>query len=307
VIYRHFCIVVNRELRQDTSDGGSTKHIEVCTSCNVCCKYYHSLRCFSFQLELKDTSITYETADNLGILPDNEKSVVEKVCELQGYDKGMWFTMDPLDVDGKLLIPTPCSVEEALTRHCELIGVPLRKATVSYFAFYATDEEEKKELAHLVSKEGKDVFHAKIVDDVLNIVELLEHYPSIKVPFGAFMEICPRMQPRMYTISSSPEVVGSTVHVTASVVNQPKPRNRVHRGVTTTYLTNLSTEKGSKVRVFVRPSTFRLPKDRSTPITMVGPGTGIAPMRALLQLRKHQGNETGAVLVPTIMSICILR
>jgi len=142
----------------------------------------------------------------------------------------------------------------------------------------------------LVSKEGKDDFNTKIVEDVLNIVELFEMFPSIQVPFGAFLEIVPRMQPRMYTISSSPEVVGSTVHVTASIVNQEKPRNRVHRGVTTTFLTNLSVKKSQKVRVFVRPSTFRLPKDRSTPITMVGPGTGIAPMRALLQLRKHQGN-----------------
>jgi NADPH-ferrihemoprotein reductase len=42
------------------------------------------------------------------------------------------------------------------------------------------------------------------------------------------------------------------------------------------------------LRVFVRPSSFRLPKDTTKPILMIGPGTGIAPMRALLQRRRYQ-------------------
>lgn len=57
-------------------------------------------------------------------------------------------------------------------------------------------------------------------------------------------------------------------------------------------------------RVFVRPSSFRLPSDPAVPIVMVGPGTGIAPMRALLQERSHQRNsnaKAGSKVGPSVL------
>ena len=47
-------------------------------------------------------------------------------------------------------------------------------------------------------------------------------------------------------------------------------------------------------RVFVRDSSFRLPAGPKTPILLIGPGTGIAPMRALLQVP----------MIPAMCSIC---
>ena len=53
---------------------------------------------------------------------------------------------------------------------------------------------------------------------------------------------------------------------------------------------------GGACRVFVRASSFRLPPARETPILMFGPGTGIAPMRALLHERAHMRAREGAAL-----------
>ena len=319
-------VVENRELRSP-SDGGSTRHVEV---------DIHNHK-----------GLAYETADNLAVLPENDDASVERLAKAMGWadmlDKP--FTIEK-NTDGgagsfKKPFPTPCSVRTAIASYCDIHGMP-RRSTLKDWMPFVVDAAERDALQALVSKTGgREKYKAMVEDKHRSLLDLLVDdfpstrvrgiyiYPSLcpdvpltfvlsfllcaprQVPLDHFLHLAPHLQPRYYTISSSSSVHANRIHITVSVVDQPKPDGGVFRGVCSSFLQNLeppttdgsgkrTDESGSRrgawpsCRVFVRASSFRLPTDPTTPVVMVGPGTGIAPMRALLQERAHQQEKLGA-------------
>jgi sulfite reductase (NADPH) flavoprotein alpha-component len=97
-----------------------------------------------------------------------------------------------------------------------------------------------------------------------------------------------KLQPRLYSISSSPKAHPGEVHLTVGIVRYELD-GRPRKGVCSTFLADRVTGD-VRVPVFVHKSPhFRIPADGSKPIIMVGPGTGIAPFRAFLEERRATG------------------
>ncbi|MFD8322043.1 molybdopterin-dependent oxidoreductase [Kitasatospora purpeofusca] len=97
------------------------------------------------------------------------------------------------------------------------------------------------------------------------------------------------LQPRLYSISSSPLVHPDEVRVTVSVVRHPNGAGRIRKGVCSTYLADRASD--GPVPVFVRPTAhFRPPTDPATPMIMIGPGTGVAPFIGFLEDRRALGH-----------------
>lgn len=224
----------------------------------------------------------YLTADNLGILPENESDVVETLALSQSYDLSRSFVLE----GGKALFPTPCTVKEALTCYIDLKGIP-RRSTLAQLAPFARNPKQLERLSFLASKEGRQEYHTFVEQAGRCLFELMtETFPSLQIPLDHLINLAPRLQPRYYTISSSSSAHPTSIHVTVAVTQATLPEGRgVHTGVCSGFLAKPSTRS---IRCFVRPSSFRLPANPLTPIILVGPGTGIAPMRALLQERRHQ-------------------
>lgn len=207
--------------------------------------------------------------------------MVQALAASQGYDLDRFFVFE----QGKALFPTPTTVREALTYYVDLKGIP-RRSTLSQLAAFARNPKDVERLMRLASKEGRQEFREVVEAHGRSLFELVtEVFPSVQIPLDHFINLAPRLQPRYYTISSSSKAHPDSIHITVAVTRTDLPDGRVHTGVCSSYLAKTST---STVRCFVRASSFRLPSDPSVPIIMVGPGTGVAPMRALLQERRHQ-------------------
>jgi sulfite reductase (NADPH) flavoprotein alpha-component len=116
------------------------------------------------------------------------------------------------------------------------------------------------------------------------IVDAIAEFAPNGLSAQALTGIFRKLPPRLYSIASSPLAHSEEVHLTVAAVRY-QTHGRSRKGVCSTFLADL-VRSGDPVQVFVQPNkNFRLPVDGSTPIIMVGPGTGVAPFRAFVEHR----------------------
>ncbi|HAV65031.1 MAG TPA: sulfite reductase subunit alpha, partial [Verrucomicrobiales bacterium] len=121
------------------------------------------------------------------------------------------------------------------------------------------------------------------------IIDLLLAHPGVRFSPAEFVGFLAKLQPRLYSISSSPKAHPGEVHLTVAAVRY-QSHGRSRRGVCSTFLADRVAQNDTPLPVFVQKSHgFRLPENGDLPIIMVGPGTGIAPFRAFLEERCATG------------------
>jgi sulfite reductase (NADPH) flavoprotein alpha-component len=118
----------------------------------------------------------------------------------------------------------------------------------------------------------------------LDVLAALEKFPSCRPDPEAFIEALEPLQPRLYSISSSPRADAARLSLTVDAVRY-RIAKRERLGVASTFLASRA-KSGDRIPVYVQKAHgFALPADSSVPIVMIGPGTGVAPFRAFLQER----------------------
>ena len=208
--------------------------------------------------------LEYEPGDAAGVLPVNSVELIGEVLAETGLNAGEIVT-----VNG-----SKKKLEEALYRDVEL-----SKITVDVVARYLAIAPDEK-----LQKLSEDSEKFKEYLDGRDIVDLLHDFPY-DIDAENLIKILRPLQPRYYSISSSPKAFPGELHLTVGVVNYENA-GREKRGTCSTFLSEVGVED-EKVPVFIESNPgFRLPEDDETPIIMVGAGTGIAPYRAFVQHRE---------------------
>jgi NADPH-ferrihemoprotein reductase len=271
-------VTKNKEMRTP-ADGGHTVHME---------------------FDLTNTSVKYYTADNLAVIPDNSEAAVNQFATTcGGFDLSQFISIvrapeaDEEAIPFKHPFPNPCSLRDVFTLYLDIDSIP-RKSALERFIPYVTDPTQQAWLKNLVQKENRELYNHSIEEEGRTYVSILSHeLSSCVIPMADLFHLLPLIQPRYYTIASSSSCHPTSVHLTVSVVERVAPSGRVVKGLCSSFLYDMSVAQRSHCRVFTRDSLFRLPDDVRTPIVMIGPGSGIAPMRALLQEREYQAKKAG--------------
>ena len=115
--------------------------------------------------------------------------------------------------------------------------------------------------------------------------QLVGKTPAPGLTLADFLESLRKLQPRLYSIASSPKAHPDEVHLCVGAVRYSMDGVQ-HKGVASTFLSDRLPLGDTTGIYFHAANHFRLPTDLTKPIIMVGPGTGIAPFRAFLEERE---------------------
>ena len=220
------------------------------------------------EFDLAASGLDYVVGDSFGIFPQNHPALADRVIALLGArPEGL--------VNGRRL-------RDLLIEDVSL-GIP--PDSLFQLISYVTGGDARAKARALANGEDPDGDAANL--DVLGV---LEKFPSAKLGAEAFVEALEPMQPRLYSISSSFLANPAKISLTVDTVRYAIGR-RDRFGVASTYLGERIAE-GAPLKVYVQKAHgFRLPEDPTIPIIMVGPGTGVAPFRAFLQERGAVGGS----------------
>ncbi|MER5519489.1 bifunctional nitrate reductase/sulfite reductase flavoprotein subunit alpha [Streptomyces sp. NPDC002763] len=231
------------------------------------------VRRFTFDTRDSETPLVYEAGDALAVRPLNSPDLVTEWLTVTGLDGATGVS-----VDGVGEVP----LAEALSRHLDITRI-----TPDLLRFATERTRDARELRKLLRPDNKDElakwsWGRQAVDVAAEF--------GIRADAGEWAGVLGRLQPRLYSISSSPLTDPHLVSTTVSVVRYENLHGRPRQGVCSPFLADA--EPGTPVPVHVQRSPhFRPPADPATPMVMVGPGTGVAPFVGFLQERHARGHR----------------
>lgn len=202
--------------------------------------------------------LEYKPGDHIGLFGANRKELVDavlaKVNNAPPHDQlvNVEILKEKTTVFGvtkQWLVDErypACSLRTALTYYLDITS-PVSQNLLMYFATQASNENDRVQIEklakdHVVYEEWKNSFP--------NLAEVLDEFPSLRPNASLLVTQLPRLQPRFYSISSSPKAIADDIHITVGVVEYTPKGKSTHYGVCSKWLDELPI--GEIVPAYVR-------------------------------------------------------
>uniref|UniRef100_A0A671UZG8 NADPH-dependent diflavin oxidoreductase 1 n=1 Tax=Sparus aurata TaxID=8175 RepID=A0A671UZG8_SPAAU len=250
------------------------------------------------EFDITGSNIEFAAGDVVMMFPRNAPEDVQQFCQLLRIDPEARFTLRATDntaVPARL--PQPCTVRHLMERYLDIAAVP-RRSFFELLSTFATDELEHEKLVEFSSAAGQEELHIYCNRPRRTALEVLADFPhttaELKVDY--LLDLFPEIQPRSFSIASSLQAHPNRLQILVAVVRYKTKMHKQREGLCSTWLASLNPEQGDvSVPLWVKKGSLRFPKEKDTPVIMVGPGTGVAPFRSALQERIAEGKNANVL------------
>uniref|UniRef100_M4BMC7 NADPH-dependent FMN and FAD-containing oxidoreductase n=1 Tax=Hyaloperonospora arabidopsidis (strain Emoy2) TaxID=559515 RepID=M4BMC7_HYAAE len=222
----------------------------------------------------------FRAGDVAVVYPENVMGVNDMLKHV-AMDGNTVISINAADGSEQFDLPSPVSVSDLFTKYLAILEIP-RRSFFEKLSLFATNEEEKEKLEELASAEGVDLLYDYCIREKKTYTEVLTDFPSVKVPLPILLQLIPRQQPRSYSISSS-----ALLHPGRVRYHFLTPYKRRRHGICSSFFLSLDPfEKQRRVPMWVKQGLFE-PPGLKRDMLLIGPGTGLASMRAMVQERQY--------------------
>ncbi|KAL8769372.1 MAG: hypothetical protein Q9209_004599 [Squamulea sp. 1 TL-2023] len=256
-------------------------------------------------LELScNMSIKYNPGDVLTIYPQNSPQDVDQIIELMDWDHYAdqpirFESINKMEAADFYPVPPapsnklhsePLTLRKVLIHYLDMRAVP-RRSFFSMIAHFTNDEMHKERLLEFTDPQYVDELYDYTTRPRRSILEVLQEFASVKIPWQWAANVLPKLRGRQFSIASGGSckciAEGQTnFELLAAIVKYKTVLRRLREGVCTRYIAGLPA--GTLLNVTLQKGGLGVHQTEATlPVIMVGPGTGVAPMRSLIWERYH--------------------
>lgn len=239
-------------------------------------------------------NIKYDPGDVIYIRPRNSMEQVKRFFNIL-QEQNVELYSDTLISVTKKEIKVPfvlenrwLTLEDIVEQYWDLNFKP-RRSTMHTLSLISENNLEKEKLCEFASANGQEEFYNYINRPRRNILEVLADFPhtTSKINIGLLFEIMSPIKPRPYSIASSSKATPSVVQILVAVVDYRTRLLEPRFGLCSKWLASL--KKKNKVIFWFQKGTFRFEDNK--PMILIGPGTGVAPLRSFLLEKETQERD----------------
>lgn len=247
----------------------------------------------------------YGPGDVLTIYPQNIADDVDMLLERMDWvevaDKPIYFTPTMATDEGSpypsMPIPLPqrvTTLRVLLTDHLDLTAIP-RRSFFSLIAHFTKDQFHQDRLLEFTKPEYIDELYDYTSRPRRSILEVLQEFDSVNIPWQWAANVLPELRGRQFSIASGGTLKSHSndtarFELLVAIVKYKTVIKKIREGVCTRYLASLPV--GTELRVALQKGGLAILKgELKRPVIMIGPGTGLAPMRSLIWERLQLSQE----------------
>ena len=201
------------------------------------------------------TSCPYMPGDVLTIYPKNFPSDVNHFLALMGWssiaDVALHFTPSSSSTPSTASPPVPnlpryskLTLRNLLTNHLDILSIP-RRSFFAQLAHYTSDDFHRERLLEFTNPEYIDELYDYTTRPRRSILEVLQEFESVKIPWQCVCSIIPTLRGRQFSIASAAESdtdkAGKTkIELLVAIVKYKTIIKRIRQGIATRYIASLT-------------------------------------------------------------------